>query len=736
MSGDLLLRNIEWQQLRSPQITGAFSWIGGERPQLTASVGSDSVTVQKWVFQQVGTQVRGWADSLDWSIASGLGSDSRVDGAGRWWRREGVQVGWFDSLAIDLPLHRYRLDESFAVTLSESAPAISPLTLRAVDGSAVIQLGGRIPGSSEGSLAVRMLGLDLQDVYGLLQRDTSNLAGEVGLDVRVGGTAAAPTFRGTMTLDAGRFGDFQAPFVQGVVDYADRKLEANLLLWRTGENVLQLESRLPLDLAFRGVEQRQVEGPLRVHARGDSVDLGIIEALTPAVSGVRGLLSIDMNVGGSWKNPEFAGGVEIRGGAMSVPGLGVRYDNLHGDARFEGDSLVLDTLLVRSGGTLGVSGAIRLVDLARPVLDLGFTADGFRALDVRNFLTFTGTGGLRLRGPLFGSTLTGNLTASSGVLYFADLVSKRIIDLEDPTIADLVDTTLLRSQNLAIGTKFQNRFLDSLTIQNLRVQLGSDVWLRSNEANIQLGGEVLLSKAAKTYTPSGTLDALRGSYTLHIGPIIRDFTVERGSVRYFGDLNAGLDIRAVHVVRAVRGEEIPVIANIAGTLYAPRVELESTLNPPISETDLVSYLVTGYPANEATRLGKGNYLESGLAYFSSALSSELERALIQDLGVPLDLIEIRPGVSRGRGAQSLTQLAAGWQLGSKTFLTLNAGFCPENLGQFDYNNLGASLEFRFSREWSLQTSVEPTLQSCRTDFGITTTNAYQIGSDIRWEREF
>jgi translocation and assembly module TamB len=355
---------------------------------------------------------------------------------------------------------------------------------------------------------------------------------------------------------------------------------------------------------------------------------------------------------------------------------------------------------------------------------------------VRNFLTFIGTGHLRLRGPLFDATLAGNLTANSGVLYFADLVSKRIIDLEDPTIADLVDTTLLRSQNLSIGAKFQNRFLDSLTIQNLRVVLGSDVWLRSNEANIQLGGEVQLSKAGKTYTPSGTLDALRGSYTLHIGPITRDFTVERGSVRYFGDLNAGLDIRATHVVRAVRGEEIPVIANIAGTLYAPKVNLESTFNPPISETDLVSYLVTGYPANEAARLGQSNALQTGLSYFSSALSSELERALIQDLGVPLDLIEIRPGVAHGRGVQSITQLAAGWQLGSKTFLTLNAGFCPENLGQFSYNNLGASLEFRFSREWSLQTSVEPTLTSCRTDFGAITTNTYQIGSDIKWEREF
>jgi translocation and assembly module TamB len=736
MSGDLLLQNLEWQRISSPRMTGAFSWIGGDRPQLTASVGSDSITAQKWSFHQLGAQVRGWADSLEWSAGSGVGPDSRVQGGGRWWRRGQTQVAMFDSLGFTLPVHRYRLDESFAVTLSDSAPAISPLTLRAEDGSSIIQMGGRVPGSSEGSLALRVLGLDLHDVYGVLQRDTTAIAGEVGLDVRVGGTAEAPTLRGTTTLDAGRFGDFQSPFMQGVVDYANRKLEANLLLWRTGENVLQIETRLPLDLALRGAQKRRVDGPISVHARGDSVDLGILEALTPAVSRVRGTLGVDVNVAGTWDAPQFAGGVEIRGGAMSVPGLGVRYEGLQGGARFQGDSLVLDNVALRSGGRLDVSGSIRLEDLSRPVLDLGFRADAFRALDVRNFLTITGTGGLRLHGPLFQATLTGALNANSGVLYFADLVSKRIIDLEDPTIADLVDTTLLRSQNLNIGANFQNRFLDSLTIENLRVQLGSDVWLRSNEANIQLGGEVQLSKAGKTYTPSGTLDALRGSYTLHIGPVTRDFTVERGSVRYFGDLNAALDIRAVHVVRAVRGEEIPVIANITGTLNAPKVTLESTLNPPISETDLVAYLVTGYPANEAARLGQTNALETGLSYFSSALSSELERALIQDLGVPLDLIEIRPGVSTGAGIPALTQLAAGWQLGSKTFLTLNAGFCAENLGQFSYNNLGASLEFRFSREWSLSTSVEPTLQSCRRDFGITITNPYQIGSDIRWEREF
>jgi len=731
-SADLLLENLEWQNIRSPRVTGAFSWIGGQRPQLTASIGSDSLNAGTWAFHRIGAQARGWADSLEWSAGTGIGSNVGVNAAGRWWRHGQTQVAVFDSLSFALPAHRYRAEESFAVTLSDSAPAVSPVTIRAEDGSGLLQLAGRVPGSAEGSLLIRVLGLDLHDAYGLLQRDTLGISGDLGIDVRVGGTAERPTLRGTMTLDGGKFGDFNAPFLQGVVDYADRRLETDLLLWRTGKNVLDVGATLPLDLALRGAKQRQVDGPLSVHAHGDSVDLGILEALTPAIEQVTGQFSTDVNVTGTWEAPRLAGALEFRDGAMSLPGLGVRYERMQGRARFQGDSLVLDNVALRSaGGSLGITGSVRLEDLARPVLNLAFRADNFTAVDATRFLTLEGTGDLRLQGPLFRATLAGNLTANSGVLYFADLVTKRIIDLEDPTIADLVDTTLLRRENL--GGKFQNRFLDSLTITNLGMEMGSDVWLRSAEANIQLSGQVQLSKTRQAYTPSGTLEAVRGSYTLKIGPVTRDFTVERGTVRYFGDLNAALDIRATHVVRAVRGEEIPVIAVITGTLYAPKISLESTFNPPISETDLVAYLVTGYPANEATRLG----VETGLSYFSSALSSELERALIQDIGIPLDLIEIRPGVSTTGGASTLTQLAAGWQLGSKTFLTFNAGFCPENLSQFTYSNLGASLEFRFSREWRLQASVEPTLQTCRQDFGITTTtNPYQIGSDIRWEREF
>jgi hypothetical protein len=736
--GSFVVEQFEWQRIRSPRLTASVNWLGGARPRLTARAASDSISIQRWTLQKTTAAVSGFADSLAWSGGTDLGGASRFDAAGQWYTKGESRLLWIDSLLARLPVRRYRLEQPVVVSLADSTPSMSPLKLVALDGSSILQAAGRVPGKAPGDLQIQVLGLDLHDFYGLIQRDTLGVGGAAELDLHVGGTAAAPTLRGIARMADGRFGDFQSPFVQGVVNYENRRLDANLDLWHTGQNIVQVEAHLPLDLGLTGVEKRQVPGPLSVRAHTDSVSLGLLEAITPSVTGVGGTLMADVQVEGTWEAPRLAGRAEIRKGSMSLPGLGVRFGTVRGAATFGGDSVTLhDMLLTSGGGRLAVGGSVRLKQLSRPELNLDFRADQFRAIDVRNFLTLVATGNLQLRGPVFGSTLKGSLLANSGVLYFADLINKRIIDLEDPSIADLVDTTLIRRENL--GAKFQNRFLDSLRIEDLQMEMGSDVWLRSAEANIQLEGRVRVSKAGQTYSPTGTLNAPRGTYTLKIGPVTRDFTVTRGGVTYTGDLNATLDIQAEHVVRSVRGDTIPIIANITGTLYQPKLVLASTVRPPISETDLVSYLITGYPANEATLVGKGGAVQTGLAYFSSALSSELERALIQDIGVPIDLIEIRPGVSSNpNGGATLTELAAGWQIGNKTFLTFNAGFCPD-FSQLSYKNLGASLEFRFSREWKLQSTVEPTIQSCN-NFGTTNrlvnTNPYQIGFDVLREREF
>jgi autotransporter translocation and assembly factor TamB len=411
-----------------------------------------------------------------------------------------------------------------------------------------------------------------------------------------------------------------------------------------------------------------------------------------------------------------------------------------------GDSIRIDNLGMNSGrGHLQVTGGIRLEALTRPILDLTLVATEFQALNVRNFASLDATGRLVLTGPVMTASLTGGLTANQGAFYFADLVTKRIVDIENPEDSTLLDRSVVREQRLGAG--FVKRFLDSLTIRNLRVAMGESFWLRSGEANIQLDDSIIVSKQRDRFRVDGTLRALRGNYVLKIGFVVRDFIVERGTVRYFGtpDLNAELDIEARHTVRATQTtDEVPVIATITGTMLAPKLTLSSPVRPPLSETELVSYLMFGQATFGLTSTGSPQgtdqlaAVRAGMSYLSSALSSEVQRTLVADLGVPIDYLNIQTGAvgapgTAGTSATStqLAQVAAGWQIGRQFFVIVNADICT-NAARF-YPNV----EYRISREFRLKASVEPTrpCNAIRTGETLSTFNKYQLGFDVLWERE-
>jgi translocation and assembly module TamB len=625
--------------------------------------------------------------------------------------------------------------------------SLQPVALEAADGSGFLTLQGTIPGRNPGDLTVSVAGLGLREVYTLLQRDTTGVGGSIQLDLAIGGTAARPTLRGTGSLSDLSFGDFGSPFVQGIVDYADRRLEANLLLWKTGQPVLRVEAQLPLDLALKAVPQRQVDGPLSVRVLADSTDLGVAEAFTRNLRRVRGTLKADLTIGGRWEEPRLGGEVQVRDASATVPGLGVRYEDVFAQATLAGDSIRIDSLTARSGaGSIRVGGVLRVEQLTRPVLALTMRARRFRVIDDRRFLTLDASGNLSLTGPLVRPRLNGRVTADEGDLHFADLITKRIVDLENPGDSGLIDLDLVHTERL--GANFQSRFLDSLSIDTLRIEMGESFWLRSSEANIQLDGSLTVGKVREKYRYDGTLNAVRGNYALRIGGLVtREFTVRRGTVRYFGtpDLNADLDIEASHtVIAAETSEEVPVVARITGTLLQPRLELSSeptSSRPALSQTELVSYLMFGRPTFSLQgQGGQGSQyaaVQAGLSYLTSAFSSEIQRALISDLGVPIDFIDIRTGAggSVGLAGQSgsaqLAQVAAGWQIGRRWYVTLVADLCT-NTQRF-YPNA----EFRMTRALRLKTSVEPSY-SCQVaqNQPALSVNKYQVGLDLLWEREY
>ena len=139
-----------------------------------------------------------------------------------------------------------------------------------------------------------------------------------------------------------------------------------------------------------------------------------------------------------------------------------------------GDTIRIVDLSAESGeGTAELSGFVRLEELMRPVLNVQLTADAFHGVTVQDFVSVTASGSAELNGPVFGATLTGAGTVTQGVLFFQDIVEKEIIDIEDTLLAmeGLVDPTLIRRQGL--GVEFENRFLDSLRVDSLRLEMGA-----------------------------------------------------------------------------------------------------------------------------------------------------------------------------------------------------------------------------------------------------------------------
>jgi hypothetical protein len=743
------LRDLAWRTVRSPADSIAIAWSGGARPRTTVRVTFDSLSVGQWSLHSANIMAAGFADSLGWSGGVDIGHLGRAMSTGTVQRLPLGSLVVVDTLQAVLPQHNWRLLAPARALVGDSVVAISPLRLEAQDGIGQIQVVGLLPRAAGGQLEMSADNVPVRDLYSLLQWDTTQVHGQLSLDLELTGTSLNPVIRGGIALADLGLEDFSAPFIQGSLNYAEHKLDASLDVWKTGTSVLQLEAALPLDLALGKVKNRELPGPILIRAHSDSSDMAILEAVTRSVRKVTGSLAVDAELGGTWDQPALSGFIALREAAATLPGLGVRYENINARAELQGDSVHLKTFRLTGGkGSLEVTGGLRLEKLSHPILGLTLMPRNFLAVDLRGVVSLTATGDLKLNGSPLLPIISGQITADEGAYYFADLINKRVVDLENPGDSSLIDLELIRTNRL--GTTFVKRFLDSLTIRDLRVTMGESFWLRSSEANVQLEGALSIDKVRDNYRVDGTLATARGSYQLRIGPVIRDFTVERGTVRYYGNpsLNADLDITAKHIVhttdQASGNEDLPVIAHITGTMLAPKLELTSDVSAGranLTTTELVSYLMLGRSSFSSSDPSSGGAdqtaVTSAMSYLSSALSSELQRTLVTDLRLPIDYIEIRPGtVSRPgttsqTGATEVAQLAAGWRIGHQWFVTVRADVCTNQTRFYP------DVEYRLNREFRLRATLEP-VASC-TDLRSTQsgndTGRYQFGIDLIWERE-
>ncbi len=733
----------------SLEFDGSWKWPEGV---IGLDATADSVQLGGFGFTRVLLQAHGRTDSLTWLGRSRLGPQSNEQwiAEGRLLSTKGQYLVPVDLLGFRLATGAWHAQQPLVLQASGDGIDFTEAIVSSDVGAGTIVVNGRLPFQGEADLTASIEGLPVPDLWALLQRDFDAVEGQIGGKFSLGGTVDYPTMSLSVSLTDAQFGDFTAPQLEVTSDYRAQRLVGRVSAKRIGEEVLRVDVELPVDLALKEIETRQLPGRISVLARADSVDLSLLDAITPLVSSLDGTLDANFGIAGTWENPELTGRISIADGVGRYPAIGVQHEDINGSFRLSGDTIWVEQLSLNSGrGRADITGFVRLEELSRPVLDLRFAAHNFHALDVRDFLFLEASGDLSMRGPVFNATLTGHGTVTRGILYFADLIEKQLVSFQDTllfTESQLVDTMAIRREGL--GARFENRLYNSLRVDSLQLEMGADVWMRSSEANIQLLGDLVVSKMRDEYRLNGTLQTPRGTYRLSPGPSLvqlvatREFTVTRGEVTYFGtpDLNAALDIEASHDVHSIRGDDMTAYVHIGGTLYDPRLRFSSDIQPPISETEVLSYLFFGAPSVEAfAGAGQGAYgdqrlVQQGLNQFLAAVSGQLEYSFISDLNLPLDYVQIRPTIYRNELAG--VDFAVGKRLGEKWFVTLSPRLCRrENFGVESLESVGASLEYRFTKQWLFLVSGDP-VQGCVPFSSYRLAPRYQLGVDLLWEKRY
>ncbi len=349
---------------------------------------------------------------------------------------------------------------------------------------------------------------------------------------------------------------------------------------------------------------------------------------------------------------------------------------------------------------------------------------------------------MQLGGQYSSPLITGSVAVERGELFLQEFVrGAEVIDLNDPRFFDVVDTSLVAGP---VADVAQNRFLQNLRV-DVQLALESDFWIRSQGQtqgmDVEIGGDLAVSfnRPTRELRLSGSLQAIRGSYT-QFG---RLFDVEAGTIEFVGTpgIDPSLSIQARHRLRRAGAEPLNIIANVGGTLQNPRVTLSSDAQPPIPESDLISYLLFGRPSY-ALASGETSVVESaaaslvgaGLNLGVSQLGSTFSRNLGVDYFAVSQAQQVE-GLGAFRDPSGLfaeTEIEMGRYVGENVFISITlrplTGLGPTRRTQLP----GARVEWRFNQFWSIEGFLEDRLARLGgTGFGELDNDFARVFSDFR-----
>jgi len=624
---------------------------------------------------------------------------------------------------------RLRFDTTMYASAHPSAirwgPAgvnVDSLLLQTPQGRGIF-VDGRIPTNGTANLHLVLTQLQVANLLALAQSDIP-AQGLVSADLRATGTRAAPTLRGAFGLERFSYAGRATPEVHGTLSYAAQTLTASLNASREGgPPLLFAHGTVPINLALASIAGPRIPPARQIDATitSDSLPLDLLPQISTAVTNFGGRAYAHFTVRGTMQHPNVQGRVALWGARARIIPLGITPSDIAGNIRLAGDTVIVDSLVARSGGTVRLTGGIGLAhSLTAPRFALHFVARNARIMDTNQYGNLHASADLVMSGPFNDAAITGSARVLRGVLYIPTSSGKTLVGAGDPALFSVLDTAVAANRALFPA---QSPFLANLSI-NIALAVNRDVFVRSTEANVEVYTEGALRISADRETQSLVLDGVllsdRGEYRFES----RRFRIVRGSATFVNapGLNPTLQVTAQYPVLLPGREAFNIQIIISGTLDHPKIALQSDAQPPISQTNLLSYLAFGQSSTSLLQqegnglttggTGSGNLVGQGAAFAAKQVSAAALGALTDQFAgqaarsLGADVFDISPAdVSLDAGSFLRgTKVEFGKYIQNRTFLSLNLRPDPTSL-----QRPGFTLTHRFpgGAGYQIQASLAP-----------------------------
>ena len=715
----------EGQTLASAAVTVTGTAVGSDAGMIAIEAHIDSLHVREKTADSARVDVAYTNGRITGAAETWSGGESALRLAGAYESQDSVRLIDVSELRFRSADRIWAMTDSAVIRLADGLAQVQPVRIAPLDGTGVLQAGGTVAwtfGSGTSGRALDFeLGLEAMpfgELLGLLSTPIE-IEGVVDGTISVTGTTTDPTFDADVTLRDILFQNTELERLVAQVAYAQGNIEATTTAFLAGREVMSGSGNIPFDISAPAGQRRPdraVSFAMRLDSFPAAFALGPIAGFTD----VTGLLDGNFEVGGTSREPNLAGALLLRRGAATVGASGVRYIDAEGTMRMTRELLVdIDLTASTSSprnndrvGTARVTGSVDLSSPTNPGLDLTVQARRIMAARRRD-VDADITGSVEIDGSYEAPVVSGNVTIDGGNLYLDEIYRQYlIVQLEDPLLFNVIDTTLLSVRRIL--PESENPFVRNLVIENASVTVSPGTWIRSRDMDVEVSGDlnVTFNRQRQDLRLSGTLDVIRGSYRLTYPgiPFARVFEVREGTINFAGTqgFDPTLQITAAYGART-GGEPLEIRAVVTGSLQELRVNLASDADPPISESDLASYLFFGAPtyaigigsSGGVESLGSGLFAATGLGYFASGLQT-----LAQNFGI-VDYVGLTaaeagaPGANTGlSGLFANTRIELGRYLSPRLFLAYTQRLASAGTGA------GVRLEWRLNPTYTLELFAE------------------------------